>query len=290
MIDAVEAPALELPVDPDGARWASLRRLAAVTALKRLPDGDYTLGHWWRGPLLYTLVQRYRPRHVLEIGTGRGYGAACMAQASLDAGFECTVWTIDALSVDAIQMCALDAGDGPAVRPVSLRALWERHVPAAIASRVRWLTGDSARVLRRWKHEGRPGVQLAFIDGGHDVASVRHDFLGALAIADPGCTFVFDDYTERPGYGVREVVDRDIRRTLPAKAVVVVDALTWDVLADGRRAHHQMAVIRGECLPAPAPAVFYSRAAVLGARGRLAASRLVRAGRAAAARVVRRGR
>jgi hypothetical protein len=290
MIDAVDVAALELPHDADAARWEPLRRLAAVTALKRLPDGSYAPGHWWRGPLLYSLVQRYRPRHVLEIGTGRGYGAACMALASLDAGFECTIWTIDRLSPDTIQMWALDEGEGPAVRPLSVRAVWKSHVAAPIAARVRWLTGDSARMLRRWRHAGRPGVQLAFIDGGHDVASVRHDFMGALSIADSGCTFVFDDYTERPGYGVREVVDRDIRVKLPANAVVVEDALAWDVLADGRRAHHQLAVVRGEYLPAPAPVFFYSGAAIVAARLRLKMSRLVRAARAAAARLARRGR
>lgn len=282
------AAVLELPRDPDAVRWEPLRRLAAVTALKHLPDGGYSLGHWWRGPVLYTLVQHYRPRHVLEIGTGRGYGAVCMAQAALDAGFECTVWTIDVLSPDAIQPWALDEGDGPAVRPLSMRTVWNRHVPAPITARVRWLTGDSATILRRWRQKGQPRVQLAFIDAGHDLTSVRHDFIGALRIADTRCTFVFDDYTERPGYGVREVVDRDVRTKMPPDAVVGVDAFAWDTLADGRRAQHGLAVVRGEYLPAPSPAVFYAPTALVAARLRRAASRLVRAGRRTAARVLRR--
>jgi hypothetical protein len=72
--------------------------------------------------------------------------------------------------------------------------------------------------------------------------------------------------------------------------VVEVDALAWDVLADGRRTHHGLAVLRGEYLPAPSPAVFYAPTALVAARLRRAASRLVRAGRRTAARVLQRRR
>jgi hypothetical protein len=270
-----EAARLDLPRDPEASVWDEFRRLAAVTALKRAADGEFFSGHWWRGPLLYALVTHYRPRHVLEFGTGRGYGAVCMAKAAVDGGFDCTVWTIDSIPPETKQEWPIDEGRGPEVRYLALAEVWSRHVPEAARARIRCLTGDSTRVMAEWSARGRPRVQLSFLDGGHDYATVKHDFIAALGVADAHGTFVFDDYTDRPDYGVRRLIDAEIRPRVPAAAIEILDAYLDDRLPGGRRVRHQLALVRGEYLGAAPLSLFYSSRALRGARARVALRRAV---------------
>lgn len=285
-----EAARLDLPRDPDASVWDEFRRLAAVTALKRAADGEFFAGHWWRGPLLHALVAHYRPRHVLEFGTGRGYGAVCMAKAAIEGGFDCTVWTIDSIPPATKQEWAIDEGRGPEVQDLALAEVWSRHVPEPVRARIRCLTGDSTKVMAEWNTRGRPRIQLGFLDGGHDYATVKHDFIAALGIADANCTFVFDDYTDRPDYGVRRLIDAEIRPCVPAAAVDVMDAHLDDRLPSGRRVTHQMVLVRGEYLGECPQRLFYSPRAVRGARARVVVSRAVSRCRRAAGRLLGRPR
>ncbi len=172
-------------------RWRLLSDLAKVTALKHSPSRGFFAGHWWRGPLLYTLVQASRPRHVLEFGTGRGLGATAMAQAAADGGWECTVWTIDQISTDQRQSWALDLGQGPVIRHLSLDEVWSAYLPPAVRRSIKCLTGRSDQVMRSWTARKLPPVDFCFIDGGHDYWTVKHDFLAALRVAQPHCQFLF---------------------------------------------------------------------------------------------------
>jgi len=80
--------------------------------MRKAPDGTYYPGNWWRRPLLYALVGYYKPINVLEFGTGRGYGAISMVKASLNQGFECTIWTIDRVSPLIPQPWPIDEEEG----------------------------------------------------------------------------------------------------------------------------------------------------------------------------------
>lgn len=255
--------AVTVPGGYGGAeQGTALRRFASLMALKHTPDGRFFAGHWQRGPVLYGLVQRYQPRNVLEFGTGRGFGAACMAKAAVDAGIDCTVWTIDRIAPDERQAWALDEGRGPEVREASLAEVWNRHLPGDVRSRIRCLTGDSLAVMRAWITRGLPRVQFCYIDGGHDYWTVKHDFIAALRIADRGCTLLFDDYAARPGYGVKRLVDEEIRPPLPTEAVEVIDVVSRDRAAPGQDAPHEMALVRGEYLDDRRVAQFYTDRAV----------------------------
>jgi hypothetical protein len=245
---AAKLGALGFAAEPEA--WAWCRVLARITALKHRPDGGFDLGHWWRGPLLYALTRRTRPPHILEFGTGRGYGAACMAQAILDEGYDGTVWTLDQIPGDAPQVWALDDGTGPRLTTLSRDAAWAAHLASALRGRIRCVTGDSRRLMPRWLRDGRPRVACAFIDAGHDGASVRHDCLAVLRVAAEGCSLIFDDYTDRPGYGVKRLVDEVLAPRLPRGAVEILDTDASDVTDGGGRAAHGMAIVDGAHLTA----------------------------------------
>ena len=55
--------------------WSELNEIAKLTALRRDSGGEYFISNFWRGPMLYSLVRRLKPALILELGTGRGYGA-----------------------------------------------------------------------------------------------------------------------------------------------------------------------------------------------------------------------
>ena len=205
--------------DPNERRWDALSRLANLTALKRAKDGTFHLGHWWRGPLLYALVQRYRPRHILEFGTGRGYGALCMAQAAEDAGIPCDIWTIDAIPVTATQEWPINEVGKPAVKQLSVEGVWSAHIEPAVLAHVHCLTGDSIAIMASWQRQQRPRIDLCFIDGAHGYPMVRHDWSAALTVANPGCSVLLDDYTARATYGVKQFVDEELRPQLPEESV-----------------------------------------------------------------------
>ena len=264
MPEPVETPAVE-----ERGPWERLRQMARVTALKRTVDGRINDETWWRGPILYDLVRRYRPAHVLEFGTGRGYGAVCMASASIDAGFPCTVWTVDVVPPDVAQETVIDEGDGPAPVRISVAEIWRRHIPSDVSSRIRCLTGSSVSVMARWRRSGGPRVQFCFLDGGHDYVTVKHDFIAGLRVADRGCAFLFDDYTARATYGVRRLVDGGIRPRLPAGAVEVVDGRSRDRTVRGEDVAHELALVRGEYIGADPLGQFFSRPALAAFAGRL---------------------
>ena len=235
----------QLGMEPDQSRWATLYDWAQLTALKH-SQGQFSLGHWWRGPLLYSLVQHYKPRHILEFGTGRGYGAICMVQASLDAGFECRLWTIDKIPPDQPQEWPIDEGNKPEIKQLSLKQVWNQCLPKKLIDSIHCLTGDSRSVMKRWKQSGLPHIDFCFIDGEHDYWGVKHDLVSTLQIANPNCSFLFDDYTERKGYGVRRLVDKEIAPQLSTEALEIISTLSRDKTVFGEDVEHKMAFIRGE--------------------------------------------
>lgn len=154
-----------------------------------------------RGPMLYALVAARRPRVVLEFGTGRGYGALSMARAMADYGIDGNVWTIDVVRQDEAFAWLLRDDAGPRTAHSSREQTWRASFPSEWIDRIVPLHGKSTDVMRSWPEEGR-SIDLAFVDGGHDLATARHDLLAACAFGGDRLGVLADDYVERPGYGV----------------------------------------------------------------------------------------
>lgn len=202
----IDGPAFmaELAVEVPRER---LERLGDLTALRTRADGSFYRSNYLRGELLYALVAARRPGSVLEFGTGRGYGAAAMALAMEDHEIVGRVHTIDLLGDEAPIDWAFDDGSGPRVERWGRRAFWERHLDAAVRARIVTLSGRSPVAVARALARGTlPPVDLAFVDGGHDHATARHDLLAAARAGSDRLGILVDDHVDRPGYGVVRAV------------------------------------------------------------------------------------
>jgi hypothetical protein len=203
-----------------GRRQAEFDRLARLTALRATGGGDFYRSNVVRGELLYHLVQHLRPATILEFGTGRGFGSMSMAMAAEDAGLDTRIYTVDMVPPTQPQSWALDEGDGPKVVSRSLREVWAQF-PAAWTERVRLLTGTSGPVMRDWFADpSRPAVDFAFVDGGHDYWTARHDVLASLLAGRGGrMSLLLDDYGGVQGEAVRRLVDGPLEAALAPAAV-----------------------------------------------------------------------
>lgn len=185
---------------------AELHRLADLTALRRRADGTFFESNYARGLLAYALVATRRPATVLEFGTGRGYMALAAARAMHEHDIDGVIYTVDVIAPDIEVDWVLRDPDGPRVQRWSRRAFWTAHFPPEWLRHVREMTYTSRRALAGWRRRRLPDVALAFVDGGHDYSTARHDLLGAVAIGAPSLGILGDDVVERAGFGVLPAV------------------------------------------------------------------------------------
>jgi predicted O-methyltransferase YrrM len=78
---------------PDGAKFLKLQK--ELTAY----SSDIPI-HYERGMLFYSLIAKFKPKVILEIGTFHGFSALCMAWAATDHNIDATIYTIEPNSLD----------------------------------------------------------------------------------------------------------------------------------------------------------------------------------------------
>lgn len=118
-------------------------------------------------------------KRVLEVGSYCGKSTICLAQGAL------SVHAVDTFDGRATPR------QGPTLN--RFRANLERH---GVRQRVREFVGPASEVIPRLP--GR-GYDLVFIDGAHDLESVRHDAILAAGVLKSDGLLAFHDYREAPG-------------------------------------------------------------------------------------------
>jgi predicted O-methyltransferase YrrM len=148
-------------------------------------------------------------KQVFEIGTFLGSTTLNLALNIPDDG---TVYTLD---LD--KECAADAKQDVADAPLTEIHLASRSsldfAGSAVESKIRTLTGDSTKFdFSRWNGS----IDLVFIDGGHDVATVTSDTENALQIArkDKASCVLWHDYRNRDYSGLTYYLDQ-LSRQIP---------------------------------------------------------------------------
>ena len=164
-----------------------------------------------RGILLYSLIAKYKPKNVLEIGTAEGYSTLCMAWAMTDYNINGKIFTIDPKPFDVPVERNVTWEDNPKHDTVMLSRgeLWNKFANKEWIEKIEVLTGFSGEVLQK-KTEKFPKMDMGFIDGHHAYESVIHDFYAFLEVASENFRLLFDDYVPNENDGVTKAIDEEV--------------------------------------------------------------------------------
>ena len=163
-----------------------------------------------RGILLYSLIAKYKPKNVLEIGTAEGYSTLCMAWAMTDYNINGKIFTIDPKPFDVPVERNVTWEDNPKHDTVMLsrRELWNKFANKEWIEKIEVLTGFSGEVLQ--KNTKLPKMDMGFIDGSHVYEAVVHDFYAFLEVASESFHLLFDDYVPNENDGVTKTIDEEV--------------------------------------------------------------------------------
>ena len=164
-----------------------------------------------RGILLYSLIAKYKPKNVLEIGTAEGYSTLCMAWAMVDHDINGKIFTIDPKPFDTPIKREITWEKNPEHNTVSLstKELWNKFADKEWIKKIEVLTSFSGEILQK-KTKELPKMDMGFIDGHHAYEAVIHDFYAFLQTASENFYLLFDDYNPNENKDVTKVIDEEV--------------------------------------------------------------------------------
>ena len=183
--------------------WA----IGNATSLSKETNGEKLNFH--RGLLLYALINLLKPKSILEIGTGGGFTALCMAKALTDFKIPGTIYTIDRVGHDEkiLRFYQLPTDEKPHEDKISNKEIWNSVAPSEWTDKIVTLQGYSGVVLDKPIFKN---IDFCYIDGNHAYEGVKHDFFSLLKISSNSFSVLFDDYMDRDFYGVKKFIDKEV--------------------------------------------------------------------------------
>jgi len=129
------------------------------------------------GFLYYGLARALRPKHVLVIGSGYGFSVVCLALGLKDNGRGSLSFVDPSYSVFRDGPMRTVGGTGQWDDPQKVRAHFRRFGVERLVTHFKLASAD---FFADYAERGLPAIDLAFVDGSHSYADVRHDFLAVL--------------------------------------------------------------------------------------------------------------
>jgi hypothetical protein len=159
---------------------------------------------------MLALIDRVKPRSVVEIGVHRALRAASVCERALRYGpVEYLGFDVFETMDQAFQDAAMN-GKGMPMRAEATKRLDELRRRSKSRFACQFVVGDTRRTL----HGQRLAADFAFVDGDHRVEAIEGDY---LAVSQVPCV-VFDDYyvpdaagqlpIDLERFGANKVVDR----------------------------------------------------------------------------------
>ena len=182
--------------EPEKVRVLEIGRL---TGLKE-EAGRYFPANFERGLLLREIVRRRRPTRILELGTGRGLGILCMADQVRSLGYQAELVSLDIIPPTTRQNWPLCVDGEYSSQSRSIEEVWSRHFPT-LKPLITLRTGATTTTLPALAKQGAK-FDFIFIDAGHDVFSVFHDFgYSCLLLSEQG-EILMDDFAPTEPFGL----------------------------------------------------------------------------------------
>ena len=170
-----------------------------LTGLKE-EEGRYFPANFERALLLREIVRRTKPRRVLELGTGRGLGILAMADQVQALGYPAELVSVDIIAPAAKQKWPICLDGAYSSNARSVDEVWKKHF-SDLSARITLRTGATTAVLPALLKEDRK-FDFIFVDAGHDVYSVFHDFAySCLLLAEHG-EILMDDFAPTEPFGL----------------------------------------------------------------------------------------
>ena len=91
----IDANSFIKSLEVDIPSYDQFSELGDLTSLHVDTQGQFHRLNYERGMILYAIIAKYKPKAVLEFGTGRGYGCLCMAWAMHNFDILGKIFTID---------------------------------------------------------------------------------------------------------------------------------------------------------------------------------------------------
>lgn len=210
------AKASEMFEKVDATFVRNSQSLLARTIRMILPESDWDISMWdeqkyllSRGQHyagLFKAVREHKPKTILEIGTSAGDTAIGMIRTAglLTPENEITYWGIDLFEHGSDEVWDEEFTGG--YRPPKLGIVYDK-IKQATKAKIKLIAVNSNHLMPKDLAEiGIPN--LIYIDGGHSLATIRHDWMLAEKIAGPSTVIIFDDYfVEMPFIGCKQIVD-----------------------------------------------------------------------------------
>ena len=170
-----------------------------LTGLKE-EEGRYFPANFERALLLREMVRRTKPRRVLELGTGRGLGILAMADQVQALGYPAELVSVDIIAPAAKQKWPICLDGEYSSNARSVDEVWKKHF-SDLSAPITLRTGATTAVLPALLKEDRK-FDFIFVDAGHDVYSVFHDFAySCLLLAEHG-EILMDDFAPTEPFGL----------------------------------------------------------------------------------------
>jgi predicted O-methyltransferase YrrM len=129
------------------------------------------------GFIYYGLVRALRPKHVLVIGSGFGFSVVCLALGLKDNDSGRLTFVDPSYSVFKNGPLQTVGGRGQWDDPRKVHSHFARF---GVEGRIVHHRLRSDQFFPRYEPLGLPPIDLAFIDGNHSYAAVKHDFLNVV--------------------------------------------------------------------------------------------------------------
>ena len=191
---------------PSKEKFLQLTRIFPINQKTKIKIINYE-----RGILLYSLIAKYKPKNVLEIGTAEGYSALCMAWAMTDYDINGRIFTIDPKPFDVPIKREITLEENPKHESIMLstKELWNKFANKEWIKKIEVLTGFSGEILQK-KTKEFPKMDMGFIDGHHTYEAVIHDFYAFLQTASENFSLLFDDYSYHVDVNVSKAINEEI--------------------------------------------------------------------------------